>query len=112
MRQIDGSRFAGLPDIRARGAQVTPEQVEERRRTRGADDVAEIVYTSGTTGRPESCVLSHGNIVANTRSPQNLRICAIALSCRQLGRYLGMSGLGMSELGQLRAGLGMSELAS
>jgi long-chain acyl-CoA synthetase len=66
--QIDGGRFGGLPDITARGARVTPEQVEERRRIRGADDLAEIVYTSGTTGRPKGCMLSHGNLVANTRN--------------------------------------------
>jgi long-chain acyl-CoA synthetase len=66
--EMDGNRFGGLADIQALGAQVTPEQVEERRRTRGAGDLAEIVYTSGTTGRPKGCMLSHGSIVANARN--------------------------------------------
>jgi long-chain acyl-CoA synthetase len=66
--QIDGTRFPSLSDIRARGAQVPGEQVEERRRSRQAQDLAEIVYTSGTTGRPKGCMLSHGNIVANVRN--------------------------------------------
>jgi len=66
--EMDGSRFSGLADLQALGAQVTPDQVEERRRARGAGDLAEIIYTSGTTGRPKGCMLSHGNIVANARN--------------------------------------------
>jgi long-chain acyl-CoA synthetase len=66
--QIDGGRFDGLPGLIACGAQVPPEQVNERRESRGAADLAEIVYTSGTTGNPKGCMLSHGNIVANVRN--------------------------------------------
>ena len=32
-----------------------------------ADDVATIVYTSGTTGRPKGCVLTHGNMLSAVR---------------------------------------------
>jgi long-chain acyl-CoA synthetase len=66
--QIDGTRLGGLADLKAGGAGVTPGHVEERRRSRRADDLAEIVYTSGTTGRPKGCMLSHSNIVSNTRN--------------------------------------------
>lgn len=33
-----------------------------------ADDLAGIVYTSGTTGRPKGVMLTHGNIVSNVKS--------------------------------------------
>jgi long-chain acyl-CoA synthetase len=69
--QIDGGPLPGLSDIKSRGERETPEQVEERRRTRGAADLAEIVYTSGTTGRPKGCMLSHGNIVFDVRNGMN-----------------------------------------
>ncbi|MGW3072136.1 MULTISPECIES: AMP-dependent synthetase/ligase [unclassified Kitasatospora] len=59
--QIEGGALAALD---AAGQDVPDATVHERRRIAGPDDVATIVYTSGTTGRPKGCQLTHGNFLA------------------------------------------------
>jgi long-chain acyl-CoA synthetase len=63
---IDDGSLPGLEALRELGAQVSAEEVEARRTTRGSADLAEIVYTSGTTGRPKGCMLTHGNVIGDT----------------------------------------------
>jgi long-chain acyl-CoA synthetase len=53
-----------LAQLREHGADVTDEQLDERVRAASSDDVATIVYTSGTTGPPKGCMLTHGNLRA------------------------------------------------
>ncbi len=53
----------GLDRLIAAGESVTDEQVLERARAVTQDDLATLVYTSGTTGRPKGCVITHGNFV-------------------------------------------------
>lgn len=56
-----------LDELRARGAEVPPEVVSERVSEVSPDDVATLVYTSGTTGPPKGCMLSHHNFLSTTR---------------------------------------------
>jgi long-chain acyl-CoA synthetase len=49
------------------GAQVSEPQVEERVAAVTPDSIASLVYTSGTTGPPKACMLSHRNWIEQAR---------------------------------------------
>jgi long-chain acyl-CoA synthetase len=53
-----------LAELRARGAATGAAVVAERLAGVGPGDVATIVYTSGTTGPPRGCVITHRNLLA------------------------------------------------
>ena len=79
-----------LDELSARASEVSDEQLEQARSRATCDDIATIVYTSGTTGRPKGCPLTHGNFLnlsANTRfveseiaNPRNSSILFLPLA--------------------------------
>jgi long-chain acyl-CoA synthetase len=59
----DGDTADAVPldEVRARGRERDPAELEARAAAVTPDDTFTIIYTSGTTGPPKGCVLAHGN---------------------------------------------------
>ena len=58
----------GLDELAARAGEVDDETFADRRASRVAADIATSVYTSGTTGRPKGCEITHGNLLGDVRN--------------------------------------------
>ncbi|BAN50293.1 long-chain fatty acid--CoA ligase [Metapseudomonas resinovorans] len=70
-------------------ADIPPERVRQRWQALNRDALANLVFTSGTTGEPKAAMLSHGNLLAS--------ISAYPLPPQ---RYTGLAFLPMAHVGE------------
>ncbi|MFI8876059.1 AMP-dependent synthetase/ligase [Streptomyces sp. NPDC055243] len=61
-----------LLELASLGRELSDEEVTKRRSALAPDSIATICYTSGTTGRPKGCVLTHGNLHAEAANTVDL----------------------------------------
>ncbi|AZA14070.1 AMP-dependent synthetase/ligase [Corynebacterium choanae] len=67
LRRILEFNAAAIDILKFEGRGVSDDEVWERIRATTADDLASLVYTSGTTGRPKGCRLTHRNWLSEVR---------------------------------------------
>jgi long-chain acyl-CoA synthetase len=68
VREVWQLGLGDLEKLAEGGRGVSDEEIERRRQLATESDIATIIYTAGTTGRPKGCVLTHGNFVELARN--------------------------------------------
>ncbi len=68
LRHVWVIEHGAIQELTAAGAAADPDELTRAHAEVSAASTASIVYTSGTTGRPKGCVLSHRNLLFGSRS--------------------------------------------
>jgi acyl-CoA synthetase (AMP-forming)/AMP-acid ligase II len=114
LTRLEGLRYVfslgGADDVQSfenflgLGKSVSPEELTAREHAVDADDVAQIQYTSGTTGRPKGAQIAHRGIVNNARLfAQRWRVTTQDRWCNPMPLF-HTAGCGMVTLGAMAFG--------
>ena len=68
MRMEHDGDAPNLTSVSAVGVGIMDAELERQRSAANLSDIASIVYTSGTTGKPKGCEITHGNFVLVARN--------------------------------------------
>lgn len=91
LRRILEINSSAVETLEFEGRMVDHEEVLRRSAALRHDDVASINYTSGTTGKPKGCVLTHYNWIFQVHSLLNDGIGAIAQPGLRVVTYLPLA---------------------
>ncbi|MCY1348926.1 Long-chain-fatty-acid--CoA ligase FadD15 [compost metagenome] len=86
---LAGSGHLALERFLARAGEIAGTEVEQRWQALGPQSLANLVFTSGTTGEPKAAMLGHGSLLAFIRHYQVAQ-----------GRYTGLAFLPMAHVGE------------
>lgn len=91
LRRILEINSSAVETLKFEGRPVDDAAVDERIADTRLEDLASIVYTSGTTGRPKGCELTHHNWIHQIRGLLTHPIGAIAVPGTRVVTYLPMA---------------------
>ncbi|AGN19792.1 acyl-CoA synthetase [Corynebacterium glutamicum Z188] len=91
LRRILEINSSALETLKFEGRELSDELVWERIHATKAADLASLVYTSGTTGRPKGCELSHYHWLTEVRALITNDIGAIAMPGSRLLTFLPLA---------------------
>lgn len=91
LRRILEINSSALETLKFEGREIADSAVWDRIHATKAQDLASLVYTSGTTGRPKGCELTHYNWLSEVRGLITNEVGAIAVPGNRILTFLPLA---------------------